>query len=75
MSFDSLKERNNEIGRTAKGFCPTKTRLIDHLYISHMPLCCPNEANCNGVDVVDISDITTLIDYLYIDHSPTAVCP
>ena len=52
------------------------TRLIDHLYLSHDPLCCPDEAD---VDVSggppDISDITRLIDYLYLSHEPLPTCP
>jgi len=53
------------------------TRLIDYLYISHEPLCCPNEADCNGSgDIVpDISDITALINFLYLDNDPLTNCP
>ncbi len=52
------------------------TRLIDYLYISHLPLCCLKEAD---VDVSggqpDISDITRLIDFLYLSHNPLPDCP
>ncbi len=48
--------------------------LIDHLYISFVPLCCPQEANCDGQPGIDISDLTTLIDYLYISFVATAAC-
>ena len=51
-------------------------RLIDYLYISHAPLCCPEEADANGSGgEPDISDITRLIDYLYISHDALADCP
>ena len=52
------------------------TRLIDFLYLSHDPLCCPGEADVNtsGGDP-DISDITRLIDYLYLSHAPLPDCP
>jgi len=52
------------------------TALIDHLYLSHKPLCCPDEADVNqsGGDP-DISDITTLIDNLYLSHKPLPDCP
>ncbi|MFZ5979358.1 MAG: SMP-30/gluconolactonase/LRE family protein [Candidatus Zixiibacteriota bacterium] len=51
------------------------TRLIDYLYLSHAPLCCPEEADCNGSGgEPDISDITALISYLYIDHLPLSSC-
>jgi len=53
------------------------TRLIDYLYISHDPLCCPPEADANGSGdpEPDISDITKLIDHLYISHAPLPLCP
>ena len=51
------------------------TRLIDYLYISHAPLCCPEEADADASGgEPDISDITRLIDYLYISHEPLAPC-
>jgi len=52
------------------------TRLIDYLYLSHEPLCCPEEADANGSGgEPDISDITRLIDYLYLTHEAMADCP
>jgi len=52
------------------------TRLIDYLYTSHDPLCCPDEADCNGSGgEPDISDITAMIDYLYLTHTPVNSCP
>lgn len=52
------------------------TRLIDFLYLSHIPLCCPDEADvdASGGDP-DISDITRLIDFLYLSHNPLPDCP
>jgi hypothetical protein len=52
------------------------TRLIDYLYISHNPLCCPEEADADvSGGQPDISDITRLIDFLYLSHDPLAACP
>ena len=52
------------------------TRLIDFLYTSHDPLCCPEEADCNGSGGdPDISDISALIDFLYLTHAPLQGCP
>ncbi len=48
--------------------------LIDYLYISFTPLCCPNAANTDGVTGVDISDLSALIDYLYISFTLPASC-
>ena len=52
------------------------TRLIDHLYLTHKPLCCLEEANTSGDEekVIDITDITALIDYLYLSHEALPVC-
>ncbi|MDD5426030.1 MAG: M28 family peptidase [candidate division Zixibacteria bacterium] len=52
------------------------TRLIDFLYLSHLPLCCPGEADVDrsGGDP-DISDITRLIDYLYLSGQALPSCP
>ena len=52
-------------------------RLIDFLYLSRNPLCCPEEANTNGSvePDPDISDIVRIIDYLYINHTACAACP
>jgi len=52
------------------------TRLIDYLYISHWPLCCPEEADVNvSGGTPDISDITYLIDHLYLSHKALPDCP
>lgn len=48
--------------------------LIDYLYITFTPLCCPAEANTDGQPGVDIADLAALIDYLYISFAPTAGC-
>jgi hypothetical protein len=48
--------------------------LIDNLYISFIPLCCPAEANVDGQTGIDISDLSALIDYLYISFTPPAAC-
>jgi hypothetical protein len=53
------------------------TRLIDYLYISTTPICCPMEGNVDGdlEDLIDIGDLTALIDYLYMSTTPPAACP
>ena len=52
------------------------TRLIDFLYISRRPLCCREEADCDGSGGdPDISDIIRIIDYLYISRAPLIDCP
>ena len=50
--------------------------LIDYLYISFTPLCCPPEGNCDGdlAGGLDIADLSALIDYLYISFTPVAPC-
>ncbi len=51
------------------------TAIIDHLYISLQPLCCPNEADLDRDGNVDISDLTEIIDHLYIRFGLLRVCP
>ncbi|MBI5266442.1 MAG: thrombospondin type 3 repeat-containing protein [candidate division Zixibacteria bacterium] len=48
--------------------------LIDNLFITFTPLCCPEEANTDGQPGTDISDLSALIDYLFITFTPLAVC-
>jgi hypothetical protein len=48
--------------------------LIDNLYVTFTPLCCPRAANVDGVAGTDISDLSALIDYLYISFSIPATC-
>ncbi len=52
------------------------TRLIDYMFISLTPLCCPEEANIDGdpEGVVDIDDLTHLIDYLFVSFTLPAPC-
>ena len=50
--------------------------LIDYLYITFSPLCCPKSANVDG-DItggIDIADLSALIDYLYISFTPPSSC-
>ncbi len=56
------------------------TRIIDFLYLSGKPLCCPDEADVDrsgGYPLTDpdITDITRLIDHLYLLHTPLPDCP
>ncbi len=48
--------------------------LIDYLYISFAPQCCPEEANTDGQPGTDIADLAALIDYLYISFTPLSPC-
>ena len=53
------------------------TRLIDNIYISHIPLCCRENGNTNGdaEGKVNLSDVTRLIDHVYLSHDETSTCP
>lgn len=50
------------------------TVLIDNLYISLTPLCCPAEANVDADPGTDISDLSALIDFLYISFTLPVAC-
>ena len=51
--------------------------LIDHLFLSLRPLCCPDEANIvgNPGEQPDISDISGLIYYLFVGVTEPPPCP
>jgi hypothetical protein len=53
------------------------TVLIDHLYISLMPLDCPKAGNLDlSTDgLVTMGDLTAMIDHLFISLSPLPPCP
>ncbi len=52
------------------------TELIDNVYITKSPLCCPANGNVDGSGdgKVNLADITSLIDHVYISKDETAVC-
>lgn len=52
------------------------TRLIDHVYISKLALCCESVGNVDGSSDgnVNLADITRLIDHVYISKGETASC-
>jgi hypothetical protein len=52
------------------------SRLVDYLFDSFDPLCCPGEANCSGdaEGVIDIGDIVRLINSLFITFEPLPYC-
>ena len=54
------------------------TMLIDHLFITFPSLCCPQEANCDGLSHgeidIDLGDLTALIDFLFITFTETSMC-
>lgn len=51
-------------------------RLIDKVYLSKLPLCCPENGNTNGdpEGKTNLADITKLIDHVYISKTETAAC-
>ncbi len=51
------------------------TVLIDHLFISLDPICCPGEAELDGEADITMSDLTVLIDHLFISLAPLSNCP
>ena len=48
--------------------------LVDNLYVTFAPLCCPKEANTDGEGSIDISDLSALVDYLYVSFTPVKNC-
>lgn len=52
------------------------TKLIDHVYISKLDLCCMENGNVNGDDQGkrNLADITKLIDHVYISKAEVPPC-
>lgn len=52
------------------------TRLIDFVYLSKQPLCCPSSGNVDGdpEGKCKLSDIMRLIDHVYLSKQETAPC-
>ena len=50
------------------------TVLVDNLFISFTPLCCPAEADLVIDSSIDIADLTFLVDNLFITFPPLPGC-
>jgi hypothetical protein len=52
------------------------TKLIDHVYISKLPLCCAENGNVDGdaLGKHNLADITKLIDHVYISKTEVPAC-
>ena len=52
------------------------TRIIDNVFISRQPLCCPSNGNIDGDSLgkVNLNDITRLIDLVYLARLEAAAC-
>lgn len=71
-------------GQTGNCDCDTEgkrnladiTTLIDHVYLTKAPLCCPANGNVDGSadGKITLSDITKLIDHVYLTKAETAAC-
>jgi len=48
--------------------------LVDHLFLSLKPLCCPEESEFNDSGLIDITDVQLLIDHLFLTLTPLPVC-
>ncbi len=51
-------------------------RLIDYIFYTHTPLCCPTSANIDGDDNgnLNIGDITTMIDFMFRGRNFASEC-
>jgi hypothetical protein len=56
------------------------TQLVNHLFLTFEPLCCPKEADFDPTGStpmsisIDISDLSRLIDFLFVVFSPPPAC-
>ncbi len=51
------------------------TALVDYLWISQRPLCCPVSASLDGQPNTDIVDVLALVEYMYISFGAVPPCP
>ena len=51
------------------------TALIDHLFITLRPVCCPSEAEIDGDPGISLGDLTAMIDHLFVSLRPPRACP
>ncbi len=51
------------------------TVLIDHLFISLMPLSCPEAGDIDSDGIVSMGDMNAMIDHLFITLDPLPPCP
>jgi hypothetical protein len=51
------------------------SRLIDHLFVSLQPLCCPDAAQYDSAPAIDIADLTRMIESLFIFITDPPPCP
>lgn len=52
------------------------TRLINHLFVTFTPLCCPDEGNVNAdpEGTINLSDLTLLANHLFVTFEPLPDC-
>ena len=50
-------------------------RMVDYMFISNSPLCCPASANVDGNDGFNVADITTMVDFLFRGYGFPSKCP
>ena len=52
------------------------TRLVNYLFVTFVPLACPEEANITGdlAGDIDISDLTRLVNFLFVTFELPAEC-
>lgn len=49
--------------------------MVDHLFGTLAPLCCPDEGDTDGSTVVDITDLQYLINNQFLTLTPLPACP
>lgn len=51
------------------------TMIVDHLFVTFAPLCCPEEGDLDNEKGCTLADLTCLIDHLYMSLAPLPQCP
>jgi hypothetical protein len=51
------------------------TSIVDHLFMSFLPMCCMEEADVDLNTSIDIADLTIFVDHLFVSFNPLPSCP
>jgi len=53
------------------------TRLVNSLFVTFEPYCCPDEANvtADSEGLVNLSDVSRLVNHLFVTFEPLPACP
>jgi len=49
--------------------------MIDHMFLTFVPLCCEEETDVDASGTVDITDLQVMVDHQFLTLTPLPPCP